>query len=100
MDTEATAGRSMPTYRALAQDIKNLGVDVVFGLMSDDTALFAVEIDTLGIAFYGGPHENIASFMLFEEGNSCRLRLHLRLALPPRRRLRLAHRLQIAHHLW
>ena len=63
MDTEATAGRSMPTYRALAQDIKNLGVDVVFGLMSDDTALFAVEIDTLGIAFYGGRHENNAISM-------------------------------------
>ncbi|MEE1557380.1 MAG: thiamine pyrophosphate-binding protein, partial [Alphaproteobacteria bacterium] len=58
MDTETTEGHRIPTYRALAQDLKNLGVDTVFGLMSDDTALFAVEIDTLGIAFYGGRHEN------------------------------------------
>jgi glyoxylate carboligase len=63
MNTATTAGRRMPTYRALAQDLKNLGVDTVFGLMSDDTALFAVEIDTLGIAFYGGRHENNAIAM-------------------------------------
>ena len=34
----------MPTYRALAHDLKNLGVDCVFGLMSDDTAMFATEL--------------------------------------------------------
>ncbi len=63
MDSAATTGRHIPTYRALAQDLKNLGVEVVFGLMSDDTALFAVEIDTLGISFYGGRHENNAIAM-------------------------------------
>ena len=58
-----TAGRRMATYQALAQDIKSLGVETVFGLMSDDTALLAVEIDTIGISFHGGRHENNAIAM-------------------------------------
>ncbi len=57
------AGRLIPTYEALAHDIKDLGVDAVFGLMSDDTAMLAVEIDTIGIAFHGARHENNAIAM-------------------------------------
>ena len=56
-------GRTIPTYEALAQDIKNLGVDAVFGLMSDDTAMLAVAIDSLGITFHGARHENNAIAM-------------------------------------
>ena len=57
------AGRMIPTYEVLAQDIKNLGVDTVFGLMSDDTAMLAVAIDTIGIPFLGARHENSAIAM-------------------------------------
>ena len=53
-------GRSIPTYEALAHDLKNLGVDTVFGLMSDDTAMLATEIDAIGIPFLGARHENSA----------------------------------------
>ncbi|GIT54138.1 MAG: hypothetical protein Ct9H300mP16_12980 [Pseudomonadota bacterium] len=45
--------RRMPAYEALAQDIKNLGVEVVFGLMSDDTALFVTALDMVGFLFTG-----------------------------------------------
>ncbi|MBC8239889.1 MAG: thiamine pyrophosphate-binding protein [Alphaproteobacteria bacterium] len=64
MDQDSGRGvRFIPTYEALAHDIKDLGVDAVFGLMSDDTAMFAVEIDTIGIQFYGARHENHAIAM-------------------------------------
>ena len=59
----AQSGRRIPTYQALAHDLKNFGVECVFGLMSDDTALFATEIDTIGIPFIGGRHENNAIAM-------------------------------------
>ena len=52
-----------PTYRVLAHDIKNLGVDCVFGLMSDDTAMFATELDVIGVSFHGARHENSAIAM-------------------------------------
>ena len=52
-----------PTYRVLAHDIKNLGVDCVFGLMSDDTAMFATELDVIGVNFHGARHENSAIAM-------------------------------------
>ena len=35
--------RTVPVYQALAEDIHALGIHTVFGLMSDDTALLAVE---------------------------------------------------------
>lgn len=60
---DSQAGRSIPTYEVLAQDIKNLGVETVFGLMSDDTAMLAVAIDTIGISFLGARHENNAIAM-------------------------------------
>ncbi len=56
-------GRVIPAYEALAHDIKKLGVEAVFGLMSDDTAMLATEIDTIGITFHGARHENNAIAM-------------------------------------
>ncbi|HZT48888.1 MAG TPA: thiamine pyrophosphate-binding protein [Hyphomicrobiaceae bacterium] len=54
---------SAPAYQVLAEDIKALGVEAVFGLMSDDTALFATALDSMGVRFYGARHENIAISM-------------------------------------
>jgi thiamine pyrophosphate-dependent acetolactate synthase large subunit-like protein len=52
-----------PTYQVLVEDIKALGVEQVFGLMSDDTAVFATALDNAGIRFYGARHENNAIAM-------------------------------------
>lgn len=49
---------TVPTYEALAQDIRNAGVETVFGLMSDDTALLATTLDSIGVTFQGARHEN------------------------------------------
>ena len=51
------------TYEALVDDLGALGVREVFGLMSDDTAVFATAIDSAGIRFYGARHENNAIAM-------------------------------------
>ena len=59
----SNAAHTMPVYEALAHDIKNLGVDTVFGLMSDDTAMFCATLDAIGIRFYGARHENNACSM-------------------------------------
>ncbi len=50
--------RTLPVYQALAEDIRALGIACVFGLMSDDTAVFATALDSMGIRFYGARHEN------------------------------------------
>ncbi|MBN9486850.1 MAG: thiamine pyrophosphate-binding protein [Alphaproteobacteria bacterium] len=55
--------RQTPTYEVLVEDIKALGVEQVFGLMSDDTAVFATALDSAGIRFYGARHENNAIAM-------------------------------------
>ena len=55
--------RTIPVYEALAHDLKAMGVDTVFGLMSDDTAHFGVTLDAIGIKFIGARHENIALVM-------------------------------------
>jgi acetolactate synthase I/II/III large subunit len=62
---EAAGGteRRSPTYQVLVDDIKALGVEQVFGLMSDDTAVFATALDSSGIRFYGARHENNAIAM-------------------------------------
>jgi len=60
---DADTQRSLPVYRALAEDIRALGVTCVFGLMSDDTAVFATALDSMGIRFYGARHENNAIAM-------------------------------------
>src|SRR5688572_5033144 len=57
------AGETAPVYQVLAEDIKAMGVEAVFGLMSDDTALFATALDTAGVRFYGARHENNAIAM-------------------------------------
>src|SRR5882757_4143764 len=56
-------GRRAPTYQVLVDDIRALGVEQVFGLMSDDTAVFATALDSSGIRFYGARHENNAVAM-------------------------------------
>jgi hypothetical protein len=57
------AGEKAPLYQVLAEDITAMGVEAVFGLMSDDTALFATALDTAGVRFYGARHENNAIAM-------------------------------------
>jgi thiamine pyrophosphate-dependent acetolactate synthase large subunit-like protein len=47
----------------LVDDMKSLGVEQVFGLMSDDTAVFVTALDSAGIRFYGARHENNAVAM-------------------------------------
>ena len=51
------------TFEALAADIKSLGVECVFGLMSDDTARFVTTLDATGVRFHGTRHENNAVAM-------------------------------------
>ena len=55
--------RIAPVFQILAEDIYALGVRTVFGLMSDDTAVFAVTLDGLGVKFVGARHENNAIAM-------------------------------------
>ena len=57
------SSRKAPVYQVLAEDIKAMGVEAAFGLMSDDTALFATALDTVGVRFYGARHENNAIAM-------------------------------------
>lgn len=57
------SGRRVPVYEALAADIRSLGTEAVFGLMSDDTAAFAATLDAIGIPFHGARHENTAIAM-------------------------------------
>ncbi len=62
-DDTVVATSKLPTYAALAHDIKSSGIEVVFGLMSDDTALFVTTLDALGVRFYAARHENNAIAM-------------------------------------
>src|SRR5690606_29955688 len=57
------SGENAPVYEVIARDIKAMGVEAVFGLMSDDTALFATALDTAGVRFFGARHENAAIAM-------------------------------------
>ena len=45
-------------FEILAAEIKALGVEIVFGLMSDDTADLAATLDAIGVRFCGARHEN------------------------------------------
>lgn len=70
MNTESSGNRNfsvperpIPIYQVLAEDIKSLGAEAVFGLVSDDTAALVAQIDTLGVRFYGSRHENNAIAM-------------------------------------
>jgi len=60
---DAGTHRALPVYQALAEDIRALGVGCVFGLMSDDTAVLATTLDSMGIRFCGARHENNAIAM-------------------------------------
>lgn len=51
---------TLPAYEALALDIKAMGIEVVFGLMSDDTAHLVTMLDSVGVRFHGARHENTA----------------------------------------
>lgn len=62
-DETTSRGRTVPVYQVLAEDIRALGIEAVFGLMSDDTAVFAATLDSIGIAFHGARHENTAIAM-------------------------------------
>ena len=55
--------RMLPIYEILAQDLKDLGIEAVFGLVSDDTVLFATALDMIGVRFHGARHENSAIAM-------------------------------------
>src|SRR5262249_15209792 len=55
--------RRAPLYQVLAAALKAMGIEAVFGLISDDTALFATALDALGVRFYGARHENTAIAM-------------------------------------
>lgn len=62
-DAPSLAPRRMPAYEALARDICARGITTVFGLMSDDTALFVTTLDAMGVRFFGARHENTAVAM-------------------------------------
>ena len=62
-DSPTAAVPLVPAYEVLAADIQRLGVTAVFGLMSDDTALFVTTLDAMGVRFYGARHENQAVAM-------------------------------------
>jgi acetolactate synthase-1/2/3 large subunit len=50
----------MPVYEALAHDLRSRGHTDVFGLMSDDTAMFVATLDAIGVRFHAARHENTA----------------------------------------
>ena len=55
--------RTIQAHQAIAEDLQAIGVNTVFGLMSDDTAVFCIALDGLGIKFHGARHENNAIAM-------------------------------------
>ena len=55
--------RLLPAYEALALDLQRRGHSDVFGLMSDDTALFVATLDAIGLRFHAARHENTAIAM-------------------------------------
>lgn len=52
--------RTIPVYQVLAEDIKGLGVDTVFGLMSDDICQLFATLDAMGVRIVGARHETNA----------------------------------------
>src|SRR5258708_27676894 len=52
-----------PCYELLATDIRDMGVERVFGLMSADTARFVATLDAIGVKFHSARHENNACSM-------------------------------------
>ena len=60
---DGQAGIMIPVYEALAKDIKGLGVDIVFGLISDDICQLVATLDSIGVRFCGARHETNAIMM-------------------------------------
>ena len=42
-------GKQVPACQALEHDIKNAGIESVFGLRSDNTALLVTTLDAIGV---------------------------------------------------
>ncbi|MBT2302508.1 thiamine pyrophosphate-binding protein [Variovorax paradoxus] len=57
------AADRIPTHEALALQIKRLGAEYVFGLMSEETAQLIASIDSCGVRFCSARHENNAVAM-------------------------------------
>jgi thiamine pyrophosphate-dependent acetolactate synthase large subunit-like protein len=55
--------RLLPAHEALALELQRRGHTDVFGLMSDDTALFVATLDAIGVRFHAARHENTAIAM-------------------------------------
>ena len=54
------AVRTVPVYEALAEDIKRLGVETVFGLIADDICQLIATLDSIGVHFFNARHETAA----------------------------------------
>lgn len=54
---------TVPAYEMLAQAIKASGVESVFSLISDFTALLITSLDAIGVRFLAARHENTAIAM-------------------------------------
>jgi acetolactate synthase I/II/III large subunit len=50
----------MRVYQELAAEVHRQGVDLIFGLMGEDTARLVIELDRLGVQFVAMRHENQA----------------------------------------
>lgn len=55
--------RTLPVYQLLAEDLVALGVDSVFGLLSDDICQLVATLDAMGVRFIGARHETNAVMM-------------------------------------
>jgi len=55
--------RTAPVYQVLAEDLKALGVDTVFGLMSDCICQIFSTLDAMGVRMIGARHETNAVMM-------------------------------------
>jgi acetolactate synthase I/II/III large subunit len=62
----ASGGTVATVNQVLAEDLKAMGVEVVFGLMSDDTVTLVIALEAIGIRFIGARHETQA--VLLAEG--------------------------------
>ena len=52
--------RHVPVYQVIAEDLQAMGVDSVFGLMSDDICQLVATLDAIGVRFIGARHETQA----------------------------------------
>jgi acetolactate synthase-1/2/3 large subunit len=55
--------RHIPVYQLIAEDLKAMGVDSVFGLMSDDICQLVATLDAIGVRFIGARNECQAVMM-------------------------------------